>query len=112
MEMFHIQLALIAGLIAVSIYFFYSKKKVNQLSEELLDKKIVINELAQHASKIEKEINSVGEVKPIKKTKTKTDKVKKDLKEISKNTPKATKKVTKSKTEKVAKPKKVTKKTK
>lgn len=106
--MLHIQLALIVGLVVLAVYYFYNKKKVNQLSEELLDKKIVINELAEHASKIEKEINSVGEVKPIKTAKTKktasSDKMKKELKKVAKTAPKVEKKATKPKT--AAKPKK------
>lgn len=105
--MLHIQLALIVGLVVLTVYYFYNRKKVNQLSEELLDKKIVINELAEHASKIEKEISSVGEVKPMKAAKpkkTSSTKIKKELKKITKAAPKVEKKT--AKTKKVGTPKK------
>jgi hypothetical protein len=84
MEMFHIQLVLITILVSSAVYFFYNKRKVKELSEQLLDKKIVINELAEHANKIEQEITSVSPPKPKKTTKvspksnaTKVEKTKK-----------------------------------
>jgi hypothetical protein len=98
MDMFYVQLAcLIASLLLVGFWIYKSKKQVNILSEELMDKKIVINELSEHANRIEKEISSVTEVKPLR-TPKKVEKAKTTKKE----------KVTKS--TKTTKPKKVTKK--
>lgn len=98
MEAFYVQLAcLIAGVLLIGFWIYKSKKEVSLLSEELLDKQIVINELADHANRIEKEISSVTEIKPLK-TPKKVEKAKTTKKE----------KVTKS--TKTTKPKKVTKK--
>lgn len=91
MESFYFQLAcLIASLGLVGFWIYRSKKQVTQLSEELLDKQIVINELANHANKMEKEVSSVGKVKPISTPKKRQVKPKKE-KDVN------TKKTTKSK---------------
>jgi FtsZ-interacting cell division protein ZipA len=93
MEAFHIQLAcIIAGVLLVGFWIYKSKKKVNLLSEELMDKKIVINELAEHASKMEKEVSSVVGVKPIKTVNKKPQKT--STKKISKDTAKKSTKTT------------------
>ena len=66
MEAFYVQLAcLIAGVLLIGFWIYKSKKEVSLLSEELLDKQIVINELADHANRMEKEVSSVVKIKPI-----------------------------------------------
>lgn len=84
MESFYFQLVCLVGTLAlVGFWGYKSKKEVTQLSEELLDKKIVISELSEHANRMEKEVNSVVDIKPIstpKKRATKTDKVVKSKK--------------------------------
>lgn len=100
MESFYFQLACLVGVLAlVGFWVYRSKKEVTQLSEELLDKKIVISELAEHANRMERESNSIGEIKPIstpKKRATKTDNTVKPKKEKDVKS----KKVTKTKTKK------------
>ena len=85
MESFYFQLVcLVASLALVGFFIYKKKKEVTQLSEELLEKKIVISELAEHANRMEKEVNSVVEIKPLstpKKRATKTDKAVKPKKE-------------------------------
>lgn len=79
MEAFYFQLACLIGSVGlVGFWIYRSKKHVSQLSEELLDKQIVINELAQHASRMEKEVNSVGAVKPLSTPKKRQVKPKKE----------------------------------
>lgn len=93
MESFYFQLAcLIAGIVLIGFWIYKSKKQVTELSEELLDKQIVINELAEHASRIEKESSSVVSIKPIK-----TDKKEKKAKKEPKVRQKQTKKTVASK---------------
>jgi hypothetical protein len=82
MEMFYFQLVGIICLLGLGGYFIYSRSKVAQLNEKLMDKKIVINELAEHANRMEKEISAVIDVKPVKvkkqnSIKQKTEKVSK-----------------------------------
>jgi len=103
MEAFYIQLAsIIAGVLLVGFWIYKSKKKVNLLSEELMDKKIVINELAEHASKMEKEVSSIVGVKPIKTVNKKPQKT--STKKISKDTAKkSTKKAAETKSKTTAK---------
>jgi hypothetical protein len=108
MEAFYFQLAsLIAGFVLVGFWVYRSKKKVSEISEVLLDKQIVINELAEHYRRMDQEASSVVEIRPLKSTKTNktesSDKMKKELKKIAKTTPKVEKKATKPKT--AAKPK-------
>jgi hypothetical protein len=85
MESFYFQLVCSVGLLGLVGFFIYKKKKeVAKLSEELLDKKIVIIELAEHANRMEKEVNSVVEIRPLatpKKRAAKTDKYVKPKKE-------------------------------
>lgn len=70
MEAFYLQLAcLVAAIVLIGFWIYKSKKQVTELSEELLDKQIVINELAEHATRMEKETNSVVDIKPLKSTK-------------------------------------------
>jgi len=96
MEMFYFQLVGIICLLGLGGYFIYSRGKVAKLNEQLMDKKIVINELAEHANKMEKEISAVVDVKPVKVKKQNTVKPK-------------TEKLVKPKTEKVSKVKKTKK---
>jgi hypothetical protein len=82
MEMFYFQLVGIICLLGLGGYFIYSRNKVAQLNEKLMDKKIVINELAEHANRMEKEISAVIDIKPVKvkkqnSIKQKTEKVSK-----------------------------------
>jgi hypothetical protein len=106
--MFYFQLALIAILISSSVYFFYNKRKVKELSEQLLDKTIVINELAEHATKIEQEITSVSAPKPNKTAKASSKPKATKVEKAKKSTPVKKEKVAKTntKTVKTAKTKK------
>ena len=101
MEMFYFQLAGIACLLGLSGYWIYSRGKVAQLNEQLMDKKIVINELAEHANKMEREINAVVDIKPVKNKRQNTTKSK-----AQKVVKQKTEKSVKPKTEKVAKTRK------
>lgn len=70
MEAFYLQLAcLVAAIVLVGFWIYRSKKQVTLLSEELLDKQIVINELAEHYRRIDQEESSIVEIKPLKPTK-------------------------------------------
>lgn len=88
MEAFYLQLAcLVAAIVLVGFWIYKSKKQVTQLSEELLDKQIVINELAEHATRMEKETSSIVEIKPLKSAK-KTKNTKKEATPKQKQTKK------------------------
>jgi Tfp pilus assembly protein PilN len=85
MESFYFQLACLVGVLAlVGFWIYRSKKQVSEISEVLLDKQIVINELAEHYRRMDQEASSVVEIRPLKSTKkraTKTDKTVKPKKE-------------------------------
>ena len=73
-----ILLILSSFLIGAAIIWFFMRKKINHVNEILSDKKVVINELAEYAQKIEKTqedavVKKSSKNKPTKKT---TDKPK------------------------------------
>lgn len=89
MEAFYLQLAcLVAAIVLIGFWIYKSKKQVTELSEELLDKQIVINELAEHYRRVDQESSSVVEIRPLKSTK-KTKNTKKEATPKQKQTKKA-----------------------
>ena len=97
MEMFYFQLAGISCLVGLVGYLIYSRSKFAQLNEQLMDKKIVINELSKHANKMEKEISTVVDIKSIKVKKQNSTKPKTKTKESVKPTTEAVSKTKKTK---------------
>lgn len=89
MEAFYLQLAcLIAAIVLIGFWIYRSKKQVSEISEVLLDKQIVINELAEHYRRVDQESSSVVEIRPLKSTK-KTKNTKKEATPKQKQTKKA-----------------------
>ena len=70
-----ILLILSSFLIGAAIIWFFMRKKINHVNEILSDKKVVINELAEYAQKIEKTQEDVVVKKSSKNKQTKKQQI-------------------------------------
>jgi hypothetical protein len=82
---------LIIGLVLVGGVFltwYFMNRRVKNINEQLSDKQVVINELANYAEKISHETDNVVVKKPVKKAKTGTKKSTKKVDTKTKPKPK------------------------